>query len=247
MRLAGRVALVTGAQQGIGAAVCRVLAREGADVCVNWLDGEAAAAGVVADVRETGRRAAPVHGDVSRERAGIQAGCEAALGVSDVLVCNAGVFPRADFLELDEATWDAVHGVNLKAACFQARLFARALVREGRGGSVVLLSSSAVRGDPRGVHYSASKAGVLRLCRARALALAPHRIRVNAVAPGLTDAAQPRFGNTEAEIAHRARTSPTPRMGTPGETAEAVAFLASDASSWTTGQVLHVNGGRYMA
>lgn len=247
MRLANRVALVTGAQQGIGAAVCRALAREGADVCVNWLDDEAAAEGVAAEVRGVGRRAALARGDVAREREAIQAACEAALGVPDLLVCNAGVFPRADFLELTEETWDAVHAVNLKAACFQTQLFARALVREGRGGAVVLLSSSAVRGDPRGVHYSASKAGVVGLCRAMALALAPHRIRVNAVAPGLTDTAQPRYGNSEAELAERARTIPIPRMGTPEETAEAVAFLLSEASSWTTGQVLHVNGGLYMA
>jgi len=247
MNLPHRLALVTGAQQGIGAAVCRDLAPEGADVCVNWLDDLAAAERVAAEVRGFGRRAALVQGDVSRERAAIQAGCEAALGVPDLLVCNAGIFPRADFLELTEETWDAVHGVNLKAACFQAQLFARALVRAGRGGAVVLLSSSAVRGDPRGVHYSASKAGLVGLCRAMALALAPHGIRVNAVAPGLTDTAQPRHGNSEAELAERARTIPIPRMGTPEETAEAVAFLLSEASAWTTGQVLHVNGGLYMA
>lgn len=142
--------------------------------------------------------------------------------------------------------WDAAHGVNLKTACFQAQRFARALVREGRGGSVVLLSSSAVRGDPRGAHHSASQAGVLGLCRAMALALAPHRVRVHAAAPGLTGTAQPQFGNGEAELAERAATIPIPRMGTPEEAAEAAAFLASDASSWTTGQALHVNGGQYM-
>lgn len=246
-RLAGRVALVTGAQQGIGAAICRVLARDGADVAVNWLDDRAAAEAVARGVEAEGRRAALVQGDVARDREAIQAGCEAALGAPDLLVCNAGVFPRADFLELSEEMWDSVHGVNLKAACFQTQLFARALARERRAGSVVLLSSSAVRGDPRGVHYSASKAGIIGLCRAMALALAPHRIRVNAVAPGLTDTAQPRHGNTEAELAERAKTIPIPRMGTPEETAEAVAFLLSDQSSWTTGQVLHVNGGLYMA
>lgn len=249
MRLAGRIALVTGAQQGIGAAIARVMARDGADIAINWLDDQAAAEAVARDVRVQGRRAALIQGSVAtaEDRARIQREAEAALGVPDILVCNAGIFPRADFLELTEETWDSVHGINLKAAAFQSQVFAKALVAAGKGGSIVLLSSSAVRGDPRGVHYSSSKTGIIGLCRAMALALAPHGIRVNAVAPGLTDTAQPRHGNTDEQLHARAATFPIPRMGRPEETAEAAAFLASDQSSWTTGQLLHVNGGLYMA
>jgi len=97
------------------------------------------------------------------------------------------------------------------------------------------------------VHYSASKAGVLGMTRAMALALAPHRIRVNAIAPGLTDTAQPRYGNTEEQIAVRAREIPLGRIAKPEEIARIAVFLASEDSGWITGELIHVNGGAYMA
>ena len=249
MRLTGKVGLVTGAQQGIGRAIALALAREGADVAVNFLDDRAAAERVGQDVRDLGRRAVVVQGDVSR-RAEVEAVVERtvkALGPPDVLVNNAGVFPRAQFLELEEREWDHVLGVNLKGSFLTAQAAARALVAAGRPGAIVNLASSAVRGDPRGVHYSASKAGVVGLTRAMALALAPHGIRVNAIAPGLTDTAQPRYGNTEAQIAARAREIPLGRMAQPDEIARVAVFLASDEASQVTGALLHVNGGAYLA
>jgi NAD(P)-dependent dehydrogenase (short-subunit alcohol dehydrogenase family) len=120
-------------------------------------------------------------------------------------------------------------------------------VTAGRPGAIVNVSSSAVRGDARGVHYSSSKAGVIGLTRAMALALAPHGIRVNAIAPGLTDTAQPRYGNTEAELAARAREIPLGRMATPDEIARVAVFLATEEAAWITGEVIHTNGGFYMA
>ena len=170
-----------------------------------------------------------------------------ALGPPDVLVNNAGVFPRASFLELPEREWDHVLGINLKGSFLCAQAVARALVAAGRPGAIVNISSSAVRGDPRGVHYSSSKAGVVGLTRAMALALAPHRIRVNAIAPGLTDTAQPRYGNTEEQIAERAREIPLGRIAQPEEIAKVAVFLASAESGWVTGELIHVNGGVYMA
>jgi NAD(P)-dependent dehydrogenase (short-subunit alcohol dehydrogenase family) len=119
-------------------------------------------------------------------------------------------------------------------------------VAAGRPGAIIAMSSSAVRGDPRGAHYSASKAGLLGLARAMALALAPHGIRVNAIAPGLTDTAQPRYGNTEEELAERVKTIPIARLGQPSDIAELACFLVSDQSSWITGQVHHINGGLWM-
>jgi len=194
MRLEGKVALVTGAQQGIGRAIAVALARDGADVGVNFLDDATAAEGVAGEIRGLGRRAVTVQGDVS-QTASVHRMVKTvvdALGPPDVLVNNAGVFPRASFLELPEREWDHVLGINLKGSFLCAQAVARALVAAGRPGAIVNISSSAVRGDPRGVHYSSSKAGVVGLTRAMALALAPHRIRVNAIAPGLTDTAQPR-------------------------------------------------------
>ena len=121
------------------------------------------------------------------------------------------------------------------------------MIAAGDGGSIVNLSSaSAFRGSPNGVHYAASKAGVLGLTRAAALDLAPHRIRVNAIAPGLTDTAQPRYGMTEEEIAAAGAGIPLGRIATPEEVAALAIFLLSDESSQITGQTLHINGGEYL-
>ena len=249
MRLEGKVALVTGAQQGIGRAIAVALARDGADVGVNFLDDASAAESVAGEIRGLGRRAVTVQGDVSRP-ASVESMVRTvadALGPPEVLVNNAGVFPRASFLELQEREWDHVLGINLKGSFLCAQAVARALVAAGRPGAIVNISSSAVRGDPRGVHYSSSKAGVVGLTRAMALALAPHRIRVNAIAPGLTDTAQPRYGNTEEQIAERAREIPLGRIAQPEEIAKVAVFLASAESGWVTGELIHVNGGFYMA
>jgi len=249
MRLESKVALVTGAQQGIGRAIAVALARDGADVGVNFLDDAAAAEGVAGEIRGLGRCAVTVQGDVSKA-ASVEAmvkAVTAALGPPEVLVNNAGVFPRASFLELPELEWAHVLGVNLKGSFLCAQAVARALVAANRPGAIVNISSSAVRGDPRGVHYSSSKAGIVGLTRAMALALAPHRIRVNAIAPGLTDTAQPRYGNTEEQIAERAREIPLGRIAQPEEIANVVVFLASSEAGWVTGELIHVNGGFYMA
>jgi NAD(P)-dependent dehydrogenase (short-subunit alcohol dehydrogenase family) len=249
MRLSGKVALVTGAQQGIGRAIAVALAREGADVCVNFLDDRDAAERVAGEVRAGGRKAMVVQGDVVRSR-DVEAVVTAAtrdLGTPDILVNNAGVFPRAQFLELAEAEWDHVLGVNLKGGFLCAQAAARAMVAAGRPGAIINISSSAIRGDARGVHYSASKAGVLGMTRAMALALAPHGIRVNAIAPGLTDTQQPRYGNTEEQIAARAAEIPLGRMAQPEEIARVAAFLASEDAAFITGELIHANGGAYLA
>jgi len=242
------VVLVTGAQQGIGRGMAGAFAAAGYDVAINWLDDQTAAQDVAAAVRAKGADALLVQADIGSV-AQIRAMVDAVVAWKDrldVLVNNAGVFPRVPFLDMSESEWDLVIGVNLKGSNFAAQAAARAMVARGTQGAIINLSSRAMGGAPLGVHYSSTKAGVVGLTRSMAMALAPHRIRVNAIAPGLTDTAQPRYGNTEAELQTMAAATPLGRMGTPADIANLGVFLASAEAAWITGQVYHINGGSYM-
>ena len=246
--LAGRVAVVTGAQQGIGAAIARAAAEAGASVVVNYLDDEEAAAGVVASAQAAGANAIAVQADISQpeEVERLMAAADEFGGV-DILVNNAAVFPRTAFLDMTEADWDGVLTVNLKGPFLCSSAAARRMAAAGREGAIVnLASGAAFRSSPRGAHYVASKAGLVGLTRATALELAPHGIRVNAIAPGLADTAQPRYGMTEDEIAEAADLIPLKGLTLPGDVADLAVFLASAAARRITGQTIHINGGNYL-
>ncbi len=247
-KLDGRVALVTGAQQGIGAAIARGMAAAGGDLVLNYLDDAAGAEAVAADARAAGRRASLVQGDVTDEAAheAMLAAADA-LGGIDILVNNAAIFPRVEFLEMTAADWDGVMGINLRAPFLLSLAAARRMVARGGGGAILnLASGAAFRGSPRGVHYVASKAGLVGLTRATAKELAAHAIRVNAIAPGLTDTAQPRYGMDEDEIAVVAASLPLAGLTLPEDVAELAVFLCSDAARRITGQTAHINGGDYL-
>jgi 3-oxoacyl-[acyl-carrier protein] reductase len=248
MRLAGKIALVTGAQQGIGKAIALAYGREGASVVINYLDNQAAAEEIASQIRALGQRAVPLAGDVAQAadvRRLVEAG--ESLGGIDILVNNAGIFPRVEFLDMTETQWDEVLNVNLKGTFLCTQAVAQKLVERGRPGAVInLASSAAFRSSPRGVHYVASKAGIVGVTRATALELAPYRVRVNAIAPGTTDTAQPRYGMSEEALQAAGRQVPLGRMGTPEDVADLAVFLASDAARHITGQTIHVNGGQYL-
>ena len=251
MQLESMTIAVTGAQQGIGAAIVRGVAREGANVVVNYLDDEARARALADDVAAAGAKAVLVPGSVTDRdavRRIVEAGLE--LGGSrglDGFVNNAGIFPRVPFLELTDADWDAVHEVNLKGTFRCTQAAARAMTGAGNRGSIVNLASvAAFRGSPDGVHYVASKAGVIGLTRATALDLAAYGIRVNAIAPGLTDTAQPRYGMSEEELAAAGAGIPLGRIATADDVAALAVFLLSREAAHVTGQTMHVNGGEFL-
>ena len=247
MQCAGKVVLVTGAQQGIGRAMALELLR----VPMSRSTGSTTKG---APARRRGVRPRPPRAPVQADVGELDAGERRWSRRCDQV--RAGRYPRQQcrrvsarrFLTMTERDWDYVLDVNLKGSCFCAQAAAKGMIAGGRSGSIInLTSGAAFRGSPKGVHYCASKGGVLSMTRQMALELAPYRIRVNAIAPGLTDTAQPRYGSSEEEIAAAGRAIPLGRIAEPEEIARAAVFLASDDAGFITGQCLHVNGGGYLA
>jgi len=246
--LAGKVALVTGAGSGIGRAVVARLAAAGASVVAADLD-EASAQTAAAALSAAGAHAVAVGGDVRDWSTG-EALAQAALsrfGALDILVNCAGLFPSGPALELDEAHWDLLLDVNLKGALHVSQACGRRMRDLGQGGAIVNIASiQGLRPRAGKAAYASSKAGLIALTQVLAQELAPHGVRVNAVAPGpvVTEGAATAGGEgSEAARAAYIARLPLGRFGTPDEIAVAVHFLASPASSWMTGATLVIDGG----
>jgi NAD(P)-dependent dehydrogenase (short-subunit alcohol dehydrogenase family) len=243
--LTGRIAVVTGASRGIGAAIAVALAKGGADVAVTARRVEDLAA-TVAAIEAVGRQALPLSLDVTKVAAMPEtfATIEAGFGRLDILVNNAGTEEVRPSLEVDEALWDRIVGTNLKGAFFVAQGAGRLMARGGGGSIVNLCSVTSFVGIPTAVPYGASKTGLLGMTRALAAEWAALGIRVNAIAPGyfrtaMTDA----FYADEAwEKGMRAKI-PMGRFGAMGDLGDVAVFLASSASGYVTGQCLTVDGG----
>jgi NAD(P)-dependent dehydrogenase (short-subunit alcohol dehydrogenase family) len=240
--LGGRICIVTGGAQGIGEACARRFARDGAIPVIADVErdrGQALAA-------ELGGLFVPCDVGDKAQVDTLVAQVMLKYGRIDVLVSNAGIFKAADFLEVTEADFDAVLRVNLKGSFLVGQAAAREMAKAGRGAIVHMSSVNAVLAIPSIASYNVSKGGINQLTRVMALALADKGIRVNAVAPGTIAtelAAKAVLTSDDARQRILSRT-PMKRLGDPSEIADVVAWLASDAASYVTGEIVVVDGGR---
>jgi NAD(P)-dependent dehydrogenase (short-subunit alcohol dehydrogenase family) len=242
----GRIALVTGAAQGMGAAIARRLAREGATVAVNDLEQDERMATVIAET--TGFAAV---GDISDPDvvANLVHDIESTRGPIEVLVCNAAYMTMAPFGDHDEEDWWKIIDTNL-AAAFSLIQAVLPGMRSAGGGNIVLISSEwGITGWPEATAYAASKAGLIALTKSLGRELAPENIIVNAVAPGVTDTPQLQVDADNAKVSlaemheEYSREIPIGRIGRPNEIASAVALLARKDVGAFVGQTIQVNGG----
>ncbi len=243
--LNGKTALVTGASKGVGKGIALELARAGCAVAVNYHSDARGAQATVAEISALGREAIAVAADVAMASEVDRLFAQVAQRFPrlDILVNNAGIQTWSPLLDLKERDWDKVIGTNLKGCFLCTQAAARLML--GQGGAIVNIGSGCSKWPfPNLVDYTASKGGIEGLTKVSAVELGPHSIRVNCVAPGAIE-----IERTKQELGDYAGTwaplTPLRRIGTPADIGRAVVFLASDASSFVTGQTIWVDGGLY--
>ena len=244
MRLASKVALVTGGGSGIGRGCAIRFAEEGANVAVVDLD-RSKAEQVAEEIRRLSVHAQPIEADVTSESdcARMVSETVAAFGKLDVFVANAGIARGGPFLELPEEDWSAVIRTNLTGVFLSCQAAGRQMASQGHGGRIITIASvAAERASPRMGAYNASKAGVRMLTKVMALELAEHKITVNAIGPGVIDT--PLAAPLVAAIKAAGRqVAPLGRLGEPKDVADLALFLASDEADYITGGLIFVDGG----
>jgi 3-oxoacyl-[acyl-carrier protein] reductase len=245
----GKVALVMGAGGGLGGAIARSLAREGARVAVCDIDQDAAAQ-VAGAIRQAGGTAQPFVVDLSvPERLDdAVAAISTALGPVDILVNNAGsLVERLKILELTEERWDEVLDLNLKSAFLCSQAVAMCMMDRRRGAIINVSSVAGRNGGALGsIHYSTAKGGLITFTKGLAKELASYNVRVNAVSPGVIQTQFHEQFSTPEMMQAYCKVIPLGRVGTPQEVAGVIAFLASDAASFIVGETIEINGGMLM-
>jgi len=248
--LTGKVALVTGASSGIGAATASVLADLGARVAIGYHRNDTGAEEVRHKIAATGARVVTIQADMrnAAEIARMVKSAVEQLGPIDILVNNAGsLVARMTLAQLSEEGWDEVIDLNLKSVALCSQAVAAAMV-ERKSGVIVNVVSIAGRngGGPGAGPYAAAKGGLISFTKSMAKELAPHGVRVNAISPGVIDTPFHEVFSTPEMMQNFAKSIPLGRVGTAMECAMAIAFLVSDAASYVVGETLEVNGGQLM-
>ncbi|MDR6997938.1 3-oxoacyl-[acyl-carrier-protein] reductase [Neobacillus niacini] len=247
MSLAGKAVLVTGASRGIGREIALELARQGANVAVNFAGSEAKANEVVDEIKALGRDAFTVKCDVSNseEVASMVKETVERFGKLDILVNNAGITKDNLLMRMKEEEWDDVISINLKGVFLVTKAVTRQMMKQRSGRIINIASIVGVSGNPGQANYVAAKAGVIGLTKTTAKELAARNITVNAIAPGFitTDMTDKLTEEIKTEMLKQI---PLARFGEPKDIAKVTAFLASDDSSYMTGQTLHIDGGMVM-
>jgi len=248
MGLDDRVAIITGSGRGIGRAIALELARQGAAIVINDVGDAAPAQQVCQEIQDKGGRSQVVLADISQsaEASHLVDSALTAYGRVDILVNNAGITRDQLVLRMSDDDWDRVLSINLKGAFLCIKSALRPMLKQRWGRIINIASIAGVVGNPGQANYSAAKAGLIGLTKTVAREVASRGITVNAVAPGAIDTAmlQSLSENVRQEMIKQI---PVGRLGTPEDVAQTVAFLASEATSYITGQVFHVDGGMVMA